>query len=152
MPTMITMPLSTSPALARPRFSLRVTAMPIAAMIAPMVANGIRNQLPQPSNGTSAITIHSIATTPQIRLISPIAYLPSVVLRGIHGGPRTPIAHGSKVMHPVDLDPQLAPADRRVQQQPRHRRVEPLGQQRADVAELGGVADIDLQPRAGAGP
>jgi chorismate lyase/3-hydroxybenzoate synthase len=38
MPTMITMPLSISPALARPRFSVRVNRMPMPAMSAPTAA------------------------------------------------------------------------------------------------------------------
>src|SRR5690606_35469934 len=75
--TKITMPLSTSPALARPRRPVRVNSSPTAAMIAPTAANGISSQLVIPTSGIRAKTIQTIARMPQTRLTIPMCVLQS---------------------------------------------------------------------------
>src|SRR5690606_15547309 len=70
--TMMTMPLSTKPVLARPRLPARVNSTPIAARIAPTAANGISNQLVMPTMGSRARIIQASATMPQSRLINPM--------------------------------------------------------------------------------
>src|SRR5687768_5841004 len=151
--TMMTMPLSTSPAFARPRFSREVRAMAIAAISAPIAANGIRNQLPQPSSGTSASSIHSIANMPQSRLINPIVFPVQSEgrwRRALFDSCSSRVPARASGMEPVDLDLQFAPADRRMQQDPRHCRAELRIERCSDPRQLFAVADVDLQARAAA--
>ncbi|MNT91827.1 hypothetical protein D3C72_2329890 [compost metagenome] len=70
----MTTALSSNPVLARPRLLAWVNSRPMAAMIAPTAANGIKNQLPQPSSGMNASTIHTSATMPHTRLINPMVF------------------------------------------------------------------------------
>src|SRR5687768_2977574 len=107
--TTMTIALRIRPALARPFFPSPLSSMPIAAITAPMAAKGITSQFIAPSSGTSARIIHSSATMPHTRQITPIVDSP------VGGGGLL----SCRSKHAVDLDAQFAPADRGVQQDAR---------------------------------
>src|SRR5688572_8623192 len=136
--TTMTMALRISPAFARPFFPPPLSSMPIAAITAPMAAKGITSQFIAPSSGTSARIIHSSATMPHTRLITPIVDSPV-------GGGAGLLSWRSK--HAVDLDAQFAPADRSVQQDARDGRVQVYIEQCRDARQRVGIAHVHLQPR-----